>query len=425
MSNSLIDDLIHFLHKSPTSWHAVENARRALLQAGFTELDEKDEWKLESGKSYFTIRDGSALCAFVTPLETISKMHVVSSHTDSPGFKLKPNPEFRKDNMTLFATEIYGAPLLTSWMNRDLGIAGRIFYAIDDHQIGSALVNIDDKPVTIPQLAIHLDREANEKGPTINKQDHFSALAALDFDSTKSYLLELLRASITDSFDYILSHDLFLYPIEMPKLLNNDRLVGYRLDSLASVHACLVGIKTSAPHKNHLNMAVFWDHEEIGSQSTQGADSPLFMHLIERIFWGLGLNRESLLRLLPQSLCVSVDLAHAVNPNYMEKHDPRHMPFLNKGPVIKYNAQQRYASDAHSSAYIIHLCEKHAIPYQFFSSRNDMPCGTTIGPIHASKTGMPTVDIGSPQLSMHSCRELISVQDHLEMCRLVAAFIQN
>ena len=169
-------------------------------------------------------------------------------------------------------------------------------------------------------------------------------------------------------------------------------------------------------------MAVFWNHEEIGSKSANGAESPFLLNILERICISLNYTREFFLRLLPSSLCVSVDLAHAANPNFMEKHDPRHVPLLARGPVIKYNAGQRYASDSVSSANIIHICEKHAIPYQFFTSRNDMPCGSTIGPINATNTGIPTVDIGSPQLSMHSVREIVSTQDHLEMCRLLACF---
>lgn len=425
MSNTLIDEFLNLLHKSPTPWHAVDHIRNVLLQDGFIELNESQEWKLEKGKAYFLSRDGSSLCAFITPNENMTKAHIIAAHTDSPGFKLKPNPEFRRENMTLFATEIYGAPLLTSWFNRDLGFAGRVFISGEDGKIGQVLVNIDDYPVTIPQLAIHLDRDANEKGPTFNKQEHFSALAALDFDLQKSYLLTLLHDRIKTPFEFVLSHDLFLYPLEKATLLGSDMLSGYRLDNLASVHAGLSALKTSIPHQNHLNLAIFWNNEEIGSQTAHGAESPFLLNLLERILISLNLSREQFLRLLPQSLCLSVDLAHAVNPNYVEKHDPRHMPFLNKGPVIKYNAQQRYASDALSSAYIIHLCEKHAIPYQFFSSRNDMPCGSTIGPINASQTGITTVDIGSPQLSMHSCRELMAVQDHLEMCRLLAAFLHT
>jgi aspartyl aminopeptidase len=168
MTNSLIDDFFHFLHKSPTAWHAVDFIRNVLLLEGFVELSESQEWELEKGKGYFLIRDGSSLCAFITPQETITKAHIIASHTDSPGFKLKPNPEFRRDNMTMFATEIYGSPLLTSWFNRDLGLAGRVFFENSEEKIGATLVNIDDRPLTIPQLAIHLDREANEKGPSIN-----------------------------------------------------------------------------------------------------------------------------------------------------------------------------------------------------------------------------------------------------------------
>jgi aspartyl aminopeptidase len=425
MSNSLIDELFNFLSQSPTAWHAVHSIKNILSVAGFAELHESDEWVLEKGKAYFITRDGSSLCAFVTPSENITRAHILASHLDSPGFKLKPNPEFRRENMTLLASEIYGGPLLTSWFNRDLGIAGRVFFADKDHKIGNKLIDVDDKPVTIPQLAIHLDRDANEKGPTFNKQDHFSALAALDFDPQKSYLLELLHEKIGEPFEYILSHDLFLYPLEKPRLLSSDMIAAYRLDSLASVHAALSALKTSIPHKNHLNMAIFWNHEEIGSKSAHGAESPFLLNILERLSIAFEYSREQFLRMLPQSLCLSIDLIHAVNPNYPEKHDSRHLPFLNKGPVIKYNAQQRYASDASSSAYIIQLCERHVIPYQFFSARNDAVSGTTIGPVSSARTGIPTVDMGSPQLSMHSCRELIAAQDHLEMCRLLSAFLQD
>ena len=425
MSNSLIDDFLNLLQKSPTAWHTVDYIRNSLLEAGFTELDEAQEWKLEQSKAYFLTRDGSSLCAFITPAENITKAHIIASHTDSPGFKLKPNPEFRRENMTMLATEIYGSPLLTSWFNRDLGIAGRVFVSGSEESISQALINVDDRPVTIPQLAIHLDRDANEKGPTFNKHEHFSALAALDFDPQKSYLLMLLHDKIQIPFEYILSHDLFLYPLDKPQLMGADMLSGYRLDNLSSVHAGLSALKTSAPHKNHLNLAIFWNNEEIGSQTAHGAESPFLLNIIERILISFEFSREHFFRTLSQSLCLSVDLAHAVNPNYVDKHDSRHMPILNKGPVIKYNAQQRYASDAHSSAYIIHLCEKNHIPYQFFSSRNDIPCGSTIGPINASQTGIATVDIGAPQLSMHSCRELMAVRDHVEMCRLLAAFLES
>jgi aspartyl aminopeptidase len=425
MTNSLIEELLTLLNQSPTAWHAMDHVRHTLLKANFTELHESEEWNLVAGKGYFLLRDGSSLCAFITPNEEITKVHLIASHTDSPGFKLKPNPEFRRENMTLLASEIYGSPLLTSWFNRELGIAGRVFFAKEDGKIGHHLVDIQDHPAIIPQLAIHLDREANEKGPQINKQEHFSALAAVDFDGQKSYVLHLLHENMKVPFDYVLSHDLFLYPLEEAKLSGSDLIAGYRLDSLASVHSCLSALKTSQPHQNRLNLAVFWNNEEIGSGTSHGAESPFLLNTLERILIAFGKTREQFLRLLPQSLCLSVDLAHAVNPNFMEKHDPRHMPLLNKGPIIKYNAQQKYSSDAHSSSVVIQLCEKHVIPYQFFVSRNDTPSGTTIGPINAAQTGIPTVDIGSPQLSMHSAREIISAQDHLEMCRLLAAFIQD
>ena len=425
MTNSIIEDLVNFLDQSPTAWHAVDMLKKALVKEGFLELEEGQEWHLEKGKGYFLIRDGSSICAFITPNEELKKAQIIASHTDSPALKLKPNPEYRKDTMTLLASEIYGAPLLTSWFNRDLGIAGRVFFVNPEEQVSSTLIHIEDRPVTIPQLAIHLDRESNEKGPQFNKQESFSALAALDFDPQTSFLLSILKEKIQDSFQYILSYDLLLYPLEKARLYGNEMVASYRLDSLASVHAGLMALKTSAAHKNNLNMCLFSNHEEVGSQTAPGAGSPFLLHVLERILLSFNLKRDHFLQLLPRSFCLSVDLAHAINPNYMDKHDPRHQLFLGKGPVIKYNANQRYASDAKTSAPIIHLCEKHVIPYQLFSSRNDVPCGSTIGPIQAANSGIPTLDIGSPQLSMHSCRELMALQDHLEMCRLLAAFLQD
>lgn len=423
-----ITDLLHFLDNSPTAWHAVANCASMLTKHGFKELKECDAWNIKPGGHYFVIRNGSSICAFVVPKKHPKGAHVAASHTDSPSFKLKPNAEFHKENMIMLGLEIYGSPMLASWLNRDLGIAGRIVYTNKNGLIQEELVRLEDSPVVIPQLAIHLDRSVNESGPVLNKQEHLAALAGLEHKTKAkgSFLERALKKTLP--IKDVLSFDLFLYPLEPARLIGEDQqmISSYRIDSLDSVHAALHGlVESKQPSESLLKMIVLWDNEEIGSQTAQGAGSPFLPHVIERIAISLKLPREDYFRMLSQSLCASVDLAHAMHPNYIEKHEPRHLAFLNKGIVIKANAQQRYASDARSSAVIVDICKKHNIPYQMYVSRGDIPCGTTVGPINANLTGMPTVDIGCAQLSMHACREIMGTSDHLSMIQVLKAFLSN
>lgn len=418
-------NLIDFIHRSPTAWHAVAEATDTLQKAGFELLKEEEPWQLTPGGRYFTVRNGSSLCAFIIPQGALTAAKVVGSHTDSPGFKLKPKAEFRKENMIMLGIEVYGAPLITSWLNRDLGIAGRVLSVDANGKLEETLVRLDQHPVVIPQLAIHLDRQVNDNGLLLNKQEHLAALAAFSEEttSTDSYLDPLIQEKIHGR--RLLSSDLFLYPLEPPAFIGSQKqmLAAYRIDNLCSVHASLTALLRSLePSHSQIKMAIMWDDEEIGSETAQGAGSPFASHILERIAIALGQSREHFLCLLRRSLCISVDLAHGMHPNYLEKHEPRHPILMQKGIVLKFNAQSRYASDALSSAVIVDLCHQHHIPMQTFVTRGDMPCGTTIGPVHACKTGMPTVDIGIPQLSMHSCRELIACQDHEDMCRLLTAF---
>jgi len=423
-----IRDLIDFLNASPTAWHAVDFVRQRLIKEGFQELAEGEAWRLKPGGQYFIIRNGSTLSAFVVPLQMPRAANLIGSHTDSPAFKIKPNAEYLKENMLMLGVEIYGGPLLTSWLNRDLGIAGRIAAKDGRGNIFSALVRIEDSPLVIPQLAIHLDRNVNENGLLLNKQEHLSALAALNIKPDKNgktqYLLEILQKAV--DFKTLLGYELFLYPLEPARLVGNkqEMISTYRIDSLGSVHAALHALTNAVkPHKDILKMVVFWDNEEIGSNTSQGAGSPFLPRTLERICLALGLKREDYFRLISQSLCLSVDLSHALHPNYPEKHEPRHQALLNKGLVIKTNAQQRYASDALSEARIVDLCHREKIPFQKFVSRNDIPSGSTIGPITANLMGMSTLDIGCAQLSMHSARELAGCQDHIDMCRFLKAFL--
>ncbi|MGE4574043.1 MULTISPECIES: M18 family aminopeptidase [Parachlamydia] len=421
-----IQDLVVFLKESPTAWHAVRELQERLLKADFIFLPQAERWDIKPGKSYFTIKNGSSLCAFVAPLNPPNLVRLAASHTDSPALKLKPYSEFYRDSMVLFGVEVYGGPLLSSWLNRDLGIAGRVIIQEPDGSIVEKLVCLDAYPVVIPQLAIHLDPQVNENGLILNKQNHLSALAALEMPSdAKGYLNWLLKHEIGPHS--ILGADLFLFPLEEPSFIGyaKEMLAAYRIDSLTSVHAIWSALEqTLQPENTHLKMMVVWDNEEVGSSTAQGAESPFLSHTLERILLGYGQTREDYLRLLANSICVSVDLAHAVHPNYMERHDPLHQPMLGQGIVLKSNAKQRYASDAWTNALITHLCQKEKIPLQHFVSRGDMSCGSTIGPIHAASTGMPTVDIGCPQLSMHAARELMATADQLSMCRLLEAFFR-
>ena len=418
-----MDELIQFLDHSPTAWHAVAESKKLLQKNGFIELLLGEKWSLEFGKKYFVAKNGSSLCAFITPLQKPKSCRIIASHTDSPSFKIKPQGEFHKDNLVMIGTEVYGAPLLNSWLNRDLGIAGRLVYMTQDQKTCETLITIDDHPLVIPQLAIHLDRHVNDNGIVLNKQTHLSAIAGTVENIEKSYLEDLISPLIEKG--HLLSHDLFLYPLERASLigLKKEFIASYRIDNLLSLHACLKAIASQSIEKDSLKMLVAWDNEEIGSNTAQGACSPFFSHVLEMITLNLQLTREEHLNLLQHSLCASVDLAHALHPNYPEKHDPRHQPLLNCGIVLKSNAQHRYASDAYSSSVIIKICHQEKRPLQHFVARNDMPCGSTIGPIHASLTGIPTLDIGCAQLSMHASRELCGSQDYYDMCHILTKFL--
>lgn len=428
MKNSqIIQDLMSLLDLSPTAWHAVAAVNNRLQQSEFIELSEQKTWNIQPGQRYVVTRNGSSLCAFVTPKRRPKRIRLLASHTDSPSLKLKPRSEIRKQHAILLGVEVYGAPLLSSWLNRDLGIAGQVIYTDRQGQIRESIVRLEQHPVTIPQLAIHLDREVNEKGLQLNKQEHLNVLACLESSfKHPSFIEALLREEI--DFEQLIGHDLLLFPLEKARLLGyqHSLLSAYRIDSLASVHAALTALlRHPDPLEEDMKMVIFWDNEEIGSHTAQGAESPFFTQIIERIVESFEGTREDYFCLINRSTCISIDLAHALHPNYADKHDAQHQPILGQGIVLKTNAQQRYATSARSSLPVQMMANHQQLPLQRFVSRNDIPCGTTIGPLQACLTGMPTADIGCGQLSMHSCRELMSCQDHLDMCQLLGGLLQT
>jgi len=424
-SEQCINDLINFLDESPTAWHAVDNSIKKLKDHSFTELKESDRWEIIPGNKYYVTRNGSSIFAFIAPKSPPKRAIVAAAHTDSPALKVKPNGEYTYQNMTMLSTEVYGGPLLSSWLNRDLMIAGRVFHLNAKGSMESTLISLKNIPLTIPQLAIHLDRGVNENGPALNKQTHLSALAAINYKG-KSFLNDIVTKEIGNY--EILGHDLFLCPIEKALRLGpcKELLATYRFDNLGSAHAALTGLlESSEPTEETIKAVVLWDNEEIGSSTAQGAESTFFKSTLERISLNFGQDREEFHRIVSNSLCLSIDQAHGLHPNYPEKHDLHYAPLLGEGIVIKYNAQQRYATAGDTEAEIQLICKNKNIPFQKFICRGDIPCGSTIGPIHATTTGMKTVDIGSPQLSMHAIRELAACNDHVSMCQLVSEIINS
>lgn len=417
----LLDDLTHFIQDSPTAWHTVKSVQDRLSEVDFTPLQENQIWKMKKGEKYFIQRSGS-ICAFTLPKSTPTRLRIIGAHTDSPALKLKPNPDLQSHGFHLLGTEIYGGPLLSSWLNRDLALAGRLVVENKGGKIEEKLVFLDEAPLIIPQIAIHLDREVNDKGLTLDKQDQLRPILTLN-PSEKPALEPLLRQYV--NFKKLLAFDLFLIPLEAPRRIGakGEMLASYRLDNLVSSHACVTAI-SSAATSSTLQMMFLWDAEEIGSQSAEGAASSFASDVLKRIKHFYGWDEEEWQSFKASSLCVSVDVSHAYNPNYPKKYDPNHQSIPGKGIVIKYNAGKKYVSDATTAAIIISACEQLKLPYQPYASRSDMPSGSTIGPIFAAQMGIPTIDIGVPLLSMHSIREVIALQDHRELCVLLTHLLK-
>ncbi|MDF2577230.1 MAG: putative aspartyl aminopeptidase [Chlamydiales bacterium] len=416
-----VTSFLNFLDHAPTAYHAVSQMQKDLNEAGFEQLDERQKWHIQSGKKYYTIRNGASLCAFITPEQAPKKMLIVAAHTDSPALKLKPNAEQHKGGMLTLGVEVYGGPLLSSWVNRDLAIAGKVYYLNPHGQTEQRLIHLKNFPVIIPQLAIHLDRKVNDEGLVLNKQEQLPALASLNasqFPEGK-YIETLLKEELKCS--QILSSDLYLTPLEPARLIGYEQelVSSYRIDNLLSTYAGFQALLMQPSGSNTIKIGVYFDHEEIGSESRQGAASPFLSDVHQRVMYSLGCDFESQICIKQSSLCLSVDGAHGLHPNHLHMHDNRHTCNMGKGIVIKTNAQQRYASDAQTIAYIQSLALQYQIPIQYYSHRADLPCGSTIGPITAAKTGIPTVDLGVAQLSMHSIREIAACQDYLSLIKLL------
>ena len=406
-------DLAAFVRASPSSFHAAEEAGRRLADAGFGELSERDEWPEEPGR-YFVTRDG-AVVAWIVPSDVrpATPFRIVGAHTDSPGFKLKPKPTTASHGWLQAGVEVYGGPLFNSWLDRELELAGRLVF--DD---GSTALVRTGPILRFPQLAVHLDRGVNSEGLVLNPQTHLNPVLGT-VESADVDLVGLLASLAGGSGDEVAGYDIVVADTAAPQCFGIDgRLFASgRLDNLSSVHAGLTAL-LDAPASSAIIVFAAFDHEEVGSDTRSGAAGSFLEDVLGRI----QPDPVARARAFAASWCVSADAGHAVHPNYPERHDPANRPLVNRGPLLKINANQRYATDALGAAEWRSAAQRAGIEYQEFVSSNAVPCGSTIGPITATRLGIRTVDVGIPLLSMHSARELCGVDDPHALTRALEAF---
>ncbi|KAI5667837.1 hypothetical protein M9H77_17690 [Catharanthus roseus] len=451
MASSVAADLVDFLNASPTAFHAVEEAKKRLKIAGYEQVLEREDWKVEAGKKYFFTRNYSTIVAFAIGKKYVAGngFHIVGAHTDSPCLKLKPVSKVSKGGYLEVGVQTYGGGLWHTWFDRDLTVAGRMI--IRDIKDGSAsylhrLVRIQEPIMRIPTLAIHLDRGVNSDGFKVNTHSHLVPVlatqikaelnkAAMENGSVDvgfpteekkpcekthhSILLQLLATEIGCQPDDICDFELQICDTQ-PSIVAGamkEFIFSGRLDNLCMSFCSLKALIDATSSESSLEdeigvrMVALFDHEEVGSNSAQGAGSPAMLDALSRITSCFSLDSNLLKKAIQRSFLVSADMAHALHPNYMDKHEENHQPKLHGGLVIKHNANQRYATNAVTSFIFREMAQKHNLPIQDFVVRNDMPCGSTIGPILASGVGIRTVDVGAPQLSMHSIREMCAVDD--------------
>ncbi|WP_395294985.1 M18 family aminopeptidase [Kitasatospora hibisci] len=421
------DDLIAFLGTSPSPYHAVASAAERLEKAGFRQVAETDAWDASAGGRYLV--RGGALIAWYVPegASPETPFRVVGTHTDSPNLRVKPLPDTGSAGWRQVAVEIYGGVPLNTWLDRDLGLSGRL--ALRDGSV--RLVQLDEPLLRVPQLAIHLDRQVNE-GMKLDKQRHLTpiwGLGPVDEGGLIEYVAQRAGVEAAD----VAGWDLMTHDVQPASYLGRDRelLAGPRLDNLLSVHAAtaaLAAVATAAgggAEVPYIPVLAAFDHEETGSESDTGAQSPLLGNVLERTVHARGGSREDRARALAGTVCLSSDMGHAVHPNYSERHEPGHHPMPNGGPILKVNVNNRYATDGVGRAVFAAACDKAGVPWQTFVSNNAMPCGTTIGPITAARLGIATVDCGIAALSMHSARELCGAEDPYLLASAIKAFLEG
>ena len=417
--------LCQFVDSSPSPFHAVQSAGALLDAAGFVELAEGDAWPQQAGR-FYTIRAGS-LAAWSTEHAdgAATPFRVVGAHTDSPNLRIRPNPDLHRHGWDQLVCEVYGGPLLNSWLDRDLGLSGRVSVrgraGVETH-----LVLVDTPTLRVPQLAVHLDRGVND-GLTLNPQTHL--VPVWGYGGSAPSMREFLSREVGCDVDDVLAWDLMTHDLTPSTLLGHDSslLAAPRLDNLGTSYcgtrAFVDAVDGDGPSTPFVQVLVLFDHEEIGSMTDRGGFSSMLPQIMERITRSLGGDRDDYQRALASTVVASGDMAHATHPNYPEKHEPNHQVALNGGPVLKVNVKGRYATDAVSAGWFRLACDQAGVPMQEFGARGDMPCGSTIGPMTSAQLGVSTIDFGAPMLSMHSARELMGAEDPAMYAAALAAFL--
>ena len=411
MPKSTVNSLLAFLDQSPTPFHVVQTAATSLDTSGFTCVTELGN---EIPNLGYLVHDG---CIIAWRLGTAKgSLRIIGAHTDSPNLRVLPQPDIHQMGWSQLAIEIYGGVLLNSWLDRDLGIAGRV---IDSSGV-SHLYSAPQAIARIPQLAIHLDREIGDKGLHLDRHQHMTPV----WGSTKQSFSQWVQkaSGVSD----VAAFDAHLFDITPARLLGADEslIASGRLDNQASCWSAVEALR-NAVDSEHTSILILNDHEEVGSNSSTGAAGPMLSSVVSRISTQHGLREGQQFDRLATSWCLSADNSHAIHPNYPERHEPRHAPFINQGPAVKVNGNQRYATSARGLAHIRSIAESRNIPLQTFASRNNVPCGSTIVPITATQLGIEAIDIGIPQLSMHSAREMCGAADPLHMVSLMSEFLQQ
>ena len=414
-------DLIHFIAKSPSTFHAVRGIKAALLYAGFTEIREEDTWQIEKGGKYVVTRNGSALMAFTVPQEGAEAFHITASHCDSPTFKIKENPEIADGPYVKLNVEGYGGMIMSTWLDRPLSVAGRLLVTENGH-LAEKLVAIDGTMLVIPSVAIHMDRSVNQHKEWKVQKD---MLPLYGMTGAKTPFMDVIAAAAKVKAEDILAHDLILYSRVPGTIWGEERefISSPKLDDLQCAFACFRGF-TQGQKEKYISVYALFDNEEVGSATSQGAGSTFLANTLERLARSLGYSYDETMAMIARSFMISADNAHSVHPNHPEYADPVNRPVINGGIVIKYSAAQKYATNAFSAAYFKKLCKDHDIPTQTFTNHSDNPGGSTLGNISNTVIAMLTVDIGLPQLAMHSSNETAGVKDTAYLVDAVTKFYE-
>ena len=416
-------NLLDFIDASPSPWHAVSTITACLRKNGFRPLIENQHWDFGKRGKYYVVRDGASVIAFVIGQKPIveSGFKIVGAHTDSPGLRLKPKAAYASEGMAQLGVEVYGGPILATFSDRDLSIAGRVIIQHSDG-LASHHVRLKESVVRLPNLAIHMNREVNEKGLLLHKQTGLPLIFGFAADTADAHqqLTQALADEMNVKPEAILTWDLNVYDTQKGSLwgAKQEFIANSQLDNLASCHAAMTAL-LETDHPASTNICAFFDHEEVGSESATGADGSFMSDVIQRICGFYQISDEDRLRSFANSFFISADMAHAFHPNHPSAYDPAHHAIVNQGPVIKTNANQRYSTNASTAARFIQLCKQANVPYQEYAHRTDLGCGSTIGPTLAAQLGMPTIDIGNPMWAMHSIRESAGVQDHSYMIQVL------